>query len=309
MAASISPLSTPPISIGITPSVVSEIERSQGKSEELKMPDPVASLGPGEPNVVSDVPTIIDLGDGDIELKLTEYDPLSKKVNNTTFKSHKHLLNDFARLKEMIKGMERYNSGAQCITVYRDERGVEDFKNMFKVLYASLIKGPFEFDAPTLVSCLRLATAYEYPELRKFSVDRLEGAALSPIERIELAREFDLSAWDEGAFQELVGRDEPITRDEAKALGGIEEEKARREAEEKKKAEEEEQRKREEEEKRQREEEEKRQEEKRDRKRNERNKKRRRRRREEKEEAQKRGEEKERGPEGGGGEEKKETQK
>ncbi|KAJ1310938.1 hypothetical protein OPQ81_009450 [Rhizoctonia solani] len=202
-------LPSSPISVTIPPSVVSEIERSQEKPEVLKMPEPVVSLGSGESNAVSDAPTVIDLGDGDVELK----------VNNTIFKSHKYLLNDFGRLQEMIKGMERYNSGTPSISIYRDEHGVEDFKNMFKVLYASLIKGPFEFDATTLISSLRIATAYEYPELRKFSIDKLGASSLTPIQRIQLAREFDLTAWDESAFQELATREEPITKEEAKALG------------------------------------------------------------------------------------------
>ncbi|KAG8682725.1 hypothetical protein FRC11_014490 [Ceratobasidium sp. 423] len=260
-----SPLSTP-ISINIPPSIISEFEfeRTQGQPVELNMPDPVGSFVSGEPNVVSDAPTVIDLGDGDIELK----------VNNTIFKSHKHLLNDFGRLREMIKGMERYNSGMPCITIYRDERGVEDFKNMFKVLYASLVKGPFEFDGPTLVSALRIATAYEYPELRKFSIDKLGASSLTPLQRIQLAREFDLTAWDESAFHELATRDEPITKEEAKGLGfekfeelakareeekrkkGVEEERVRRGEEERKKKEEEAQRQREEEERKKREEEE-----------------------------------------------------
>ncbi|CAE6463428.1 unnamed protein product [Rhizoctonia solani] len=256
-----SPLSTPVI----PPSVASDIERTHGKPDELKLSDPTGHFGSSKSNAMSDIPTVIDLGDGDIELK----------VNNTVFKSHKHLLNDFGRLREMIKGMERHNAGTPCITIYRDERGVEDFKNMFKVLYASLIKGPFEFDGPTLVSSLRLATAYEYPELRNFSVnniDRLGASAFSPIQRIQLAREFDLTTWDESAFQELATRDEPITKEEARELGfekfqelaqareevkwkrGAEEEKLKREAEEQKKREEE-QKRREEEAQRQREEE------------------------------------------------------
>ncbi|CAE6463436.1 unnamed protein product [Rhizoctonia solani] len=242
-----SPLSTP-VSVNISPSVLSELERTQGKPEKLMMPDPVGPFGSGELNVVSHAPTVIDLGDGDIELK----------VNNTIFKSHKHLLNDFGRLREMIKGMERYNTGTPCIIIYRDEHGVEDFKNMFKVLYASLIKGPFEFDGPTLISALRIATAYEYPELRKFSIDKLGASCLTPIQRIQLAREFNLTAWDESAFHELATRDEPITKEEAKELGferfeelakareeekrkkGVEEERIRRGKEERKKQEEEE---------------------------------------------------------------------
>ncbi|CAE6469556.1 unnamed protein product [Rhizoctonia solani] len=262
MASSISHLSTP-VSVNIPPSVISEIERTQGKPEELKMPDPVAPFGSVELNTVSDPPTVVDLGDGDIELK----------VNNTVFKTHKHLLNDFGRLKEMIKGMERYNTGTPCISIYRDERGVEDFRNMFKILYATLVKGPFEFDAPILISSLRIATAYEFPELRKFSIDRLESASLCALQRIQLAREFDLTAWDESAFLELATREEPITKEEARELGfekfeelakaredekrkkGAEDERIRREAEERKKMEEEAQRQREEERKKKEEEE------------------------------------------------------
>ncbi|EUC65451.1 hypothetical protein RSOL_446170, partial [Rhizoctonia solani AG-3 Rhs1AP] len=262
MASSISHLSTP-VSVNIPPSVISEIERTQGKPEELKMPDPVAPFGSVELNTVSDPPTVVDLGDGDIELK----------VNNTVFKTHKHLLNDFGRLKEMIKGMERYNTGTPCISIYRDERGVEDFRNMFKILYATLVKGPFEFDAPILISSLRIATAYEFPELRKFSIDRLESASLCALQRIQLAREFDLTAWDEAAFLELATREEPITKEEARELGfekfeelakaredekrkkGAEDERIRREAEERKKMEEEAQRQREEESKKKEEEE------------------------------------------------------
>ncbi|KAL5640824.1 hypothetical protein ACGC1H_001344 [Rhizoctonia solani] len=161
-----------------------------------------------DPFTLSDVPTVIDLGDGDIELK----------VNGTIFKTHKHLLNDFGRLKEMIQGMDRYGD-TPCVSIYRDERGVEDFKNMFKVLYASVIKGPFEFDAPTLVSSLRIATAYDYPQLREFSMNRLESVNFSAIQRIILAREFGLSDWDKSAFQELVTRPEPLVKEEVREIG------------------------------------------------------------------------------------------
>jgi hypothetical protein len=66
-----SPLSTPPASVAVTPSIISEIERTQGKPEGLKMPDPIAPLVSGEANSLSDSPTVIDLGDGDIELKVS----------------------------------------------------------------------------------------------------------------------------------------------------------------------------------------------------------------------------------------------
>ncbi|CUA73778.1 hypothetical protein RSOLAG22IIIB_01295 [Rhizoctonia solani] len=229
------------------------------------MVGPISSLNSSlDSFTLSDAPTVVDLGDGDIELK----------VNNTIFKTHKHLLNDFGRLREVIKGMERYGE-APCISIYRDEHGVEDFKNMFQVLYASLIKGPFEFEAPVLVSSLRIATAYDYPKLREFSIDRLESAKLSAVQRIKLSGEFGLSSWDESAFRELASREEPLSKDEAREIGvdrfeeivrareemqrrkGAVEEKVRRDEEERKRREEEERVKREEEEKKKREEEEK----------------------------------------------------
>ncbi|CAE6479370.1 unnamed protein product [Rhizoctonia solani] len=229
------------------------------------MVGPISSLNSAVDSfTLSDIPTVVDLGDGDIELK----------VNNTIFKTHKHLLNDFARLREVIKGMERCGD-TPCVTIYRDERGVEDFRNMFKVLYASLIKGPFEFDVPTLVSSLRIATAYDYPELCEFSIDRLESLNLPAVQRIKLACEFKLSDWDSSAFQELVNREEPLTKEEAREVGvdrfeevarareemkrkkGVVEEKVRRDEEERKRREEEERKKREEEERQKREAEEK----------------------------------------------------
>lgn len=82
-----------------------------------------------------------------------------------------------------------------------------------------MIKGPFEFDAPTLVSALRIATANDYPELRKFSIERLEKWSLLAIQRIELARDFDLTAWKDSAYKGLWTREEVIKNEEARVLG------------------------------------------------------------------------------------------
>jgi dTMP kinase len=82
-----------------------------------------------------------------------------------------------------------------------------------------LIKGPFEFDAAVLISALRIATAYDYPELRTFSIGRLQKLCLAAIQRIQLAREFNLAGWEEAAINELVTREEAITKEEAQVLG------------------------------------------------------------------------------------------
>ncbi|KAF8605212.1 hypothetical protein BDV93DRAFT_605683 [Ceratobasidium sp. AG-I] len=153
----------------------------------------------------------VDLGAGDIELC----------VNNTIFKTHKYKLNKFSILKDLIQriGPSDRPRYAPTISVQRGTGGVEDFNNMFKVLYASVVKGPFTFDPPILISALRISTAYDYPALRAFSIVLLEGTSLSAIQRIELGREFQLPTWEGPAYDELYTREEPISQEEAQLLG------------------------------------------------------------------------------------------
>lgn len=83
----------------------------------------------------------------------------------------------------------------------------------------SVMRGPFEFDLPVLTSALRLSTTYDYPDLRSFSLEKLEQVSLSAVERVRFAREFDIPAWEEAAYVELCERDEAISPTEASALG------------------------------------------------------------------------------------------
>lgn len=82
-----------------------------------------------------------------------------------------------------------------------------------------MVDGPFEFEPPTLVSALRIATAYDHPNLRSFAIKHLESLPLSAIERICLAREFGLASWEGPAYIELCDRDQAITKEEANVLG------------------------------------------------------------------------------------------
>ncbi|KAG8693694.1 hypothetical protein FRC08_008965, partial [Ceratobasidium sp. 394] len=81
------------------------------------------------------------------------------------------------------------------------------------------IEGPFEFDTETLISALRIATAFEYPALRTFAITGLQRTPLGAAERVHLAREFDLASWEGPAYEELCTRHEPITLEEADTLG------------------------------------------------------------------------------------------
>ncbi|CUA73781.1 hypothetical protein RSOLAG22IIIB_01298 [Rhizoctonia solani] len=162
----------------------------------------------GDPQIIADNPNVVDMGQSDIELR----------VNNTIFKTHKYFLSKFTRLEDMIRNSGCHDS-APCITLYRDEGGVNDINNTFKILYASTVEGPFSFDTPVLISALRIATAYGFEAMRTFAIQHLEKMSLGAIQRIQLAREFGLSSWEDPAFKELSERENAITEDEAQVLG------------------------------------------------------------------------------------------
>ncbi|KAH7344491.1 hypothetical protein B0J17DRAFT_635622 [Rhizoctonia solani] len=154
--------------------------------------------------------------DGDIELQL----------NNTLFKTRKYLLNKFdvlAKLVEDGESTEQFSTSGPTrlprLTMKCDAQLIGDFINTSKILYASVIDGPFEFDTATLISALRVATVYDYDALRRFSISKLERANLSAIQRIKIAHELDVVHWTEPAFEELANRAEPIQPDEARILG------------------------------------------------------------------------------------------
>ncbi|KAH7344492.1 hypothetical protein B0J17DRAFT_702162 [Rhizoctonia solani] len=208
-----SSMSTPEI-ISDSVSLVSDMEHTEGVRNHISQLNSDACCGGGNPSagvtsprVIIDDPNVVDMGHGDIELR----------VNNTIFKTHKYFLSKFTRFEEMIQNM-RYQgplNSTPCITVYRDERGVNDINNTFKYFTPR----PFNFETPVLISALRVATAYKYDNLRAFAIQHLENVSLDAIQRIQLAREFGLSSWEDPAYKELFERENVITEEEAQVLG------------------------------------------------------------------------------------------
>ena len=82
-----------------------------------------------------------------------------------------------------------------------------------------MVGGPFEFEFPTLISALRIATACDHLSLRAFTTKHLENVPLSGIQRISLSREFGFSSWKGPAYVELCEWDEAITKEEADVMG------------------------------------------------------------------------------------------
>ncbi|KAF8761767.1 BTB/POZ domain [Rhizoctonia solani] len=133
---------------------------------------------------------VIDMGHGDVDLQM---------LQNT--------------------GQYEFAGPGSMIKLDRDERGVEDMKNTFKILYASVIDGPVHFESPVYISALRISTAYDFPKLRNYAMQELEKANLSAIKRIQIAREFGLTSWEVPAYSELSKRETALTEEEAQILG------------------------------------------------------------------------------------------
>ncbi|CEL58199.1 hypothetical protein RSOLAG1IB_02944 [Rhizoctonia solani AG-1 IB] len=159
---------------------------------------------------------VFDREDGDVELQM----------NNTLFKTRKYLLNKFGTLAELLRDAEsngQLSTGSQIqlprVSVKCDTQLIGDFNNTLKILYASVVEGPFDFDAVTLTSALRVSSVYGYDALRQFSISKLERAELSAIQRIKIAQELNVMHWTDPAFEELANRAEPIQPDEARILG------------------------------------------------------------------------------------------
>ncbi|CAE6349305.1 unnamed protein product [Rhizoctonia solani] len=179
-----------------TPTPAAAAQTSRSVSPEPTPPTQITSIGPFEP----------------------EYGDVLLSVKGEGLSTHKYLLQRFSVLQEKLSASS--NNTVRPIYILEEE-GIspEDFHNAFKLLYSSPLDVPFEFDTTVFVSALRLATLYDYPALRAYSITYLNQAALGPIRRIEIARECQLPEWEEPAYIELGQRDEPITAEEAVVLG------------------------------------------------------------------------------------------
>ncbi|CAE6424582.1 unnamed protein product [Rhizoctonia solani] len=196
-----------------SPDIYSDVSANGGEHTSRTNNSTYFENKPGQTDSqpLTDNPNVVDMGHSDIELR----------VNNTIFKTHKYFLCKFRSFEDMIQNMKHQDSSnpTSSITVYRDDRGVNDFSNTFKIIYASAIEGPFTFDIPVLISALRISSAYGFENLRAFTIQHLEKASLAAIQRIELAREFGLSSWEDPAYKELAEREKAVAEEEAQILG------------------------------------------------------------------------------------------
>ncbi|KAF8605116.1 hypothetical protein BDV93DRAFT_605605 [Ceratobasidium sp. AG-I] len=143
------------------------------------------------------------------------------QTSDQSFWVHEYQLNKFSGLVELIQEARRTGTNSTSsgrIRLTFDSSGV-DICNTLRVIYASVVSGPPKFDTDILTSALRVATVFDYPELREFALSSLENANFAPIDRIRLSDELSLPQWEKPAFAELCQRKEPVSIPEAQVLG------------------------------------------------------------------------------------------
>ncbi|QRW21559.1 hypothetical protein RhiXN_06548 [Rhizoctonia solani] len=142
---------------------------------------------------------------------------------NQVFWVHEIFINKFSVLAALIQRAKASNTnlepGSRIVLVCEPKIQGADIFNTLKVIYASYIDGIPDFDSNIMISALRIASIFDYPNLRKFALSRLEGMSLSALHRIQLSDELLIPSWEMPAFVELCNRAEPITLTEADVLG------------------------------------------------------------------------------------------
>ncbi|CAE6446153.1 unnamed protein product [Rhizoctonia solani] len=133
---------------------------------------------------------------------------------------HEFQLSKLAKIGELIQGARKtgVSDSGNRVKIICDGDSV-DFCNTFRAMYSPAILGVPEFEVDILVSASRIASVYDYADLRNFAIGELEKCSLPAINQIKLSDEFFLPHWEKPAFVDLCYRSEPITSSEAQTLG------------------------------------------------------------------------------------------
>ncbi|KAJ7157740.1 hypothetical protein C8R46DRAFT_852931, partial [Mycena filopes] len=98
----------------------------------------------------------------------------------------------------------------------------KDFKALLGILYPlSIIPKIPILSSQGWISVLKLATLWDFIEVRDLAIGKLEEYAesLDEIARIQLGRDYDVSTWIRSGYTELAQRKSPISSEEAAKIG------------------------------------------------------------------------------------------
>ncbi|KII95607.1 hypothetical protein PLICRDRAFT_96246 [Plicaturopsis crispa FD-325 SS-3] len=140
-------------------------------------------------------------------------------VHRSTFTGHSRVFKDLFTLPVPSSGNPVEGS--------TDEHPIElhgisktDFERLLWILYPPTFGEYKPTTTSEWTSVLHLATRWEFDSIRALALHSLEPLPLNPIDKVLLAREFDItSPWALAAYTELCERPEALTIPEARALG------------------------------------------------------------------------------------------
>ncbi|KDQ59052.1 hypothetical protein JAAARDRAFT_108596, partial [Jaapia argillacea MUCL 33604] len=142
---------------------------------------------------------------------------LSILVEDTLFKVHlSFLIRDSALFESALSQPKKGMNGFHIVTL--DGVKAVDFERFLGVIYPSRFD---KHDASTFEewsSILHLATQWGYESIRSLAIREIFPLC-SPIDKIVLGREYDISDWLRDAYIAVCERREPITLEEARRLG------------------------------------------------------------------------------------------
>ncbi|KAJ7189550.1 hypothetical protein GGX14DRAFT_59485, partial [Mycena pura] len=103
-----------------------------------------------------------------------------------------------------------------------DGVSILDFERLLKVLYPlTPVPNTPTLDADEWMSVLKLATKWHFLQVRDLAIRQLgeHALSLSPVSRIVLGRQYDVSTWLRSGYIELARRKASITTEEATKIG------------------------------------------------------------------------------------------
>ncbi|KAG8688895.1 hypothetical protein FRC11_004556 [Ceratobasidium sp. 423] len=145
------------------------------------------------------------------------------RIENTLFNVHKYQLIKSEVFSDMFKmpkpednEPEEGSSPEHPIVI--DGVAASDFTALLRVLYASHFSSNQPApEAPLIIPAFRLANMFDFSELHAYLLPLAE-KSLGDVDKIVLAREFDIKEWLAPAHIRLCKRDERLSTEEARKL-------------------------------------------------------------------------------------------
>ncbi|KAJ6565097.1 hypothetical protein B0H10DRAFT_2113908 [Mycena sp. CBHHK59/15] len=94
-----------------------------------------------------------------------------------------------------------------------------DFQRLLKVLYPLDIPQILDMPNDDWISVLKLSTLWYFLDARDLAIRQLTGRAIGSVDRIMLARKYDVAPWLRSGYTELARREEGISLEDAAKIG------------------------------------------------------------------------------------------